>query len=213
MKIARPGRRRRGTLLRTRRRRQRHLPRTGRDRPARRRLSRHRRCRGRSVPMSFGRCWLRRGSDAIGADGVPRRARVAHAAVRELAGQARQTRVLVLLHARAAVCADGVESARDAHGGNPVPVQQPAAAARLSRRKLVRARFGVVNGARTRRPRFVVLGELRANRRSERWRAGRRSPTRAPPPTTVGEIKEEPDPQRSRSTDKLSARILSGLAK
>jgi len=66
--------------------------------------------------------WFRRGSDALVADGVPRRDGVAYAPVRESAGEARETRILVLLHARAAVCAGRAKSESDAYGGNPVCV-------------------------------------------------------------------------------------------
>src|SRR5205814_5163331 len=112
--------------------------------------------------------WFRRGGDALVADGVPRRDGVAHAPVRGSAGEGGDTRVLVLLHARAALCPGRAKSESDAHGGNPVRLQPSPRAARLSRRELARAVGGVGVGARAGRKGIVVLGELRPDRRPER---------------------------------------------
>src|SRR4029077_3970216 len=94
--------------------------------------------------------WFGRGSDALVADGVPRRDGVAHAAVRDPAGEARAARVLVLLHARAAP-GERAKSESDACVGNPVRLRQPPRAARVSGCELARARVGVATGSRARR--------------------------------------------------------------
>src|SRR3989441_4837298 len=94
---------------------------------------------------------FRRGSDALVANGVSRRDGVAYAPVRESAGEARATRILVLLHARAAVCAGRAKTESDAHGGDPVCVQQSPPAACVSGRELARAGLGISVRARARR--------------------------------------------------------------
>ena len=88
---------------------------------------------------------------------VQRRGGVAHAQIRRAASEARQRRLRLLLHARAADAARPAVARRDARRRDPVHVRQSRAAGAVDRRR---------PAARGRH--VVVLGQLRAQRRSER---------------------------------------------
>ena len=99
---------------------------------------------------------------------VQRRGGVGNAQVRGAASEARQPRLRLLLHARAADVAGSAVARRDARRRNPVHVRQSRAAGAVDRRRPA-----------ARRRHVVVLGQFRAKRRSERFGRCRRGPRTA----------------------------------
>jgi para-nitrobenzyl esterase len=125
----------------------------------------------------------RPGSEPLIAAPLRGRDVVAHAALRDRSGEEGQEGVALLLHARTASRSRSTQSACDAHRGDSVRLQQSQGAARVSGRELAHARVSIAKGSRACGNGLLVLGELRAQRRSERQRASRRGPHSATRPT------------------------------
>ena len=107
------------------------------------------------------------------ADGVSRHDDVGHAPLRREADGPRQARLLVLLHARAAGGAWRRRPEVRTRRRDRLRVQQPGGAAHVPQLQLAEAGDGVREGPRDGRADVVLLGQFRADRRSERSRACR----------------------------------------